>query len=120
MSLSNQIPGAPTRHQADYEPWILEHGEHVGEVSWLRREPAAPREIRAGLFRLTDATFDGIPVPYDFVCDETIYVVEGGVRIELETGEIYELASGDTASFPRSTKSTWTFHIPFMKFFVEN
>jgi uncharacterized cupin superfamily protein len=46
--------------------------------------------------------------------------VEGGVRIELETGEIYELASGDTASFPRSTKSTWTFHIPFMKFFVEN
>jgi hypothetical protein len=38
------------------------------------------------------------------------YVIQGSVTIELaETGERIELKAGDVASFPKGTRSTWTF-----------
>lgn len=41
------------------------------------------------------------------------------MSIELaETGERVELSAGDVASFPKGTRSTWSFTEPFKKFTV--
>jgi len=38
--------------------------------------------------------------------------------IDGETGERVELKAGDIASFPKGTRSVWTFSEPFKKFTV--
>ena len=104
-------------HRADaieYRPMFID-GEQVGEAHQLRNEGSRGNEHEACLWR-TDA-----PARYEyfFAGDESFYVLEGSVSIELvETGERVELKAGDIASFPNGTRSVWTFREPFKKFTV--
>ena len=104
-------------HRADaieYEPMFID-GEQVGEAQQLRNEGSHGNEHEACLWR-TDA-----PARYEyfFTGDESFYVLEGSVSIELvETGERVELKAGDISSFPIGTRSVWTFSEPFKKFTV--
>jgi uncharacterized cupin superfamily protein len=111
---------APTQyvvHRAEaieYRPMLI-GGEQVGEAHELRNEGSHGNEHEACLWR-TDA-----PARYEyfFSGDESFYVLEGSVSIELEqTGERVELRAGDIASFPKGTRSVWTFTEPFKKFTV--
>lgn len=49
---------------------------------------------------------------------ETIYVLEGQVTIEFESGDKVDLGPGDTAVFPAGNVATWTFRSPFKEVFV--
>lgn len=57
-------------------------------------------------------------VPYEFTEPETIHVLEGAVHITTEDGETATLRPGDIAAYPRGTRSTWRFEMPFRKLFV--
>jgi uncharacterized cupin superfamily protein len=104
-------------HRADaieYQPMVID-GAHVGEEHVLRREGTHGNEHEACVWR-TDA-----PAQYEylFAGDESFYVLEGSVAIDLVvTGERIELNAGDIASFPKGTQSVWTFSEPFKKFTV--
>jgi uncharacterized cupin superfamily protein len=104
-------------HRADaikYEPMLID-AQQIGEEHELRAEGFHGNEHAASLWR-TDA-----PARYEycFAGDESFYVIEGSVSIELvDTGERIELSAGDVASFERGTRSVWTFTEPFKKFTV--
>jgi uncharacterized cupin superfamily protein len=56
---------------------------------------------------------------YNFPGDESFLVISGVVRIALkDTGQTIELRTGDVASFPKGTRSTWTVVEPIEKFTV--
>ena len=98
----------------EYQPMFID-GAQVGEEHVLRSEGSQGNEHEAGLWR-TDA-----PARYEYVFpgDESFYVLDGSVAIDLEaTGERVELKAGDIASFPKGTESVWTFSEPFKKFTV--
>jgi uncharacterized protein len=98
----------------DFEPMMVD-GVPIGEVHWLRTEGSHGNQHEACLWR-TDA-----PASYDyfFEGDESFHVLEGSVSIEvLGTDERVELKAGDLASFPKGTRSVWTFSEPFKKFTV--
>jgi uncharacterized protein len=98
----------------EYQPMFI-GGEQVGEAQALRAEGSHGNEHEACLWR-TDA-----PARYDyyFTGDESFYVLEGSVSIELaQAGERIDLKAGDIASFPKGTRSVWTFSEPFTKFTV--
>jgi uncharacterized cupin superfamily protein len=50
--------------------------------------------------------------------DETILVLEGQVRIELDNGTAAELGPGGIAVLPRGTVATWHVKTRFKEFFV--
>ncbi len=98
----------------EYQPMFI-HGEQIGEAHELRNEESHGNEHEACLWRTkAPARYE-----YFFTGDESFYVIEGSVSIELmETGELIELKAGDIASFPKGTRSIWTFSEPFKKFTV--
>lgn len=102
------------RNAIVYRPMLVD-GSEVGEEHVLRSGGSHGNEHEAALWR-TDA-----PARYEYLFsgDESFYVVEGSVTIELmPTGERVELEAGDIASFPKGTRSVWTFTEPFKKFTV--
>jgi uncharacterized cupin superfamily protein len=100
-----------------YEPFLVAD-EPTGLVHWLRR-PGADG-FSAGIYRVEPGSYpDGTPVPYEFYVNETIHVIEGEVRIDMDDGSSMVLREGDIASFKQGSKSVWTFSAPFRKFFVE-
>lgn len=100
--------------EIDYQPMAI-HGIQVGEEHLLQDHGSHGNEHEASLWR-TDA-----PAQYDylFAGDESFYVLEGSVTIDLvATGDQVQLRAGDIASFPKGTRSIWTFDEPFKKFTV--
>jgi uncharacterized cupin superfamily protein len=89
----------------------------AGEVDWLRREDDGDRLLMAGVWRVTP---DEVPerTSIEFPHDETLYVIEGEMRVEVEDGPVLELKAGDFASFDRGTKVLWTILAPVREFFV--
>lgn len=73
--------------------------------------------LTAGLFK---AAPKGGPakIRYAFEGDETVYIVDGAVTIEVANGETIHLEAGDMASFPKGEVSTWTVEEPFQEVFV--
>jgi uncharacterized cupin superfamily protein len=90
----------------------------VGQVQWLRKPGDGDRPgLMAGFWSVTPEEMPA-GTPHEFPFDETIYVVEGAMRIEVDGGEAIELAEGDSASFNKGTKVAWTIHRPVTEFFV--
>lgn len=100
--------------EIEYQPMLID-GSQVGEEHVLQSHGSQGNEHEASLWR-TDA-----PARYEYVFpgDESFYVLEGSASIDLvATGERVELKAGDVASFPKGTRSIWTFSQTFKKFTV--
>jgi uncharacterized cupin superfamily protein len=85
-------------------------------VQWLRRDGDGDRHYDGGIWR---ATTEQLPEPfeYEFEHDETLYLISGAMRIEVEGGESYDFEAGDAASFNRGTKVRWTILADVEEFF---
>ena len=69
----------------------------------------------SGLSRFADAPE---PIRWTLPGRETILVLEGAARIEIEGGPVLELAVGDLASLPAGARTTWHLTTPFKEFWV--
>lgn len=90
----------------------------VGQVQWLRQPGDGGRDqLVAGFARVSPAD---APEPIEMVvhADETLFILEGHLRIEVIGGETLDLTSGTTASFNAGTQTRWTVLEPTVEFFV--
>lgn len=69
----------------------------------------------SGLSRFTNAPE---PVRWTLHGRETVLVLEGAARIEIEGGPVLELVAGDIASLPAGARTTWHLTTPFKEFWV--
>jgi quercetin dioxygenase-like cupin family protein len=67
----------------------------------------------AGLSRFVDADVVG---PWTLPVRETILILEGAARIEIEGGPVLDLQVGDMASLPKGAVTTWHLTLPFREF----
>lgn len=101
---------------SDFEPYeipeqdVLE-GEPNARIHWIRREGTGTQAV--GIYRGDPASFR-----YSWETDETIHVLEGTVRIELDGGDAVELGVGDVASFTAGASGIWHILEPFCELFV--
>ena len=58
------------------------------------------------------------PVVYTTPARETLLVLEGEAHIEIEGGPTLDLKSGDLASIPAGSVTTWRVTPPFKEFWV--
>ena len=65
--------------------------------------------IQSGLSRFTEVTE---PVTWTLPGRETILVLEGAARIEIEDGAVLELTAGDIASLPAGALSSAVHSLP--------
>ena len=98
--------------QAQFEdlPFPGELGKTAGQVAQIK-------EGRAEFWRGDESNMPRV-APYPFDREEVIYVIEGAVDIEFESGEKYSLKAGDVGAFAQGTPATWTFTFPFAKLSV--
>lgn len=98
----------------NFEPFMYKD-KPFGEVHWLRTTSGSEdRVLYAGLWKSEPAALD-----YAFDAgDETIHVLGGHLRVEMDNGDVVELDEGDVASFPKGHSCKWIMTTPFSKFFV--
>ena len=90
----------------------------VGTVQWVRRPGDGGRQdLSAGFWFITPEETPG-PMVVVGHADETVYVIEGRVRIEPEGGDAVELTAGGIASLNKGVPATWTVLEPTVEFFV--
>ncbi|GAA1632128.1 cupin domain-containing protein [Georgenia ruanii] len=102
---------------ATHDPAALEPFE-VGTVQWLRRPGDNGNEaLSAGIWTVSP---DDAPEPFDLPIeeDETVYIVSGHLRIEVQGGDAFDLTAGSMASFSRGAMTRWTVVEPTVEFFV--
>lgn len=95
-----------------YEPFIL------GRVQWVRRLGDGDRPaLSAGFWHVTT---EDAPEPFDLLieADETLQIIEGHLRIEVEGGESFDLLPGSAASFNKGAQTRWTVVEDTTEFFV--
>ena len=80
-----------TTFTATPDPTLREPFE-VGQVQWLRKPGDGGREgLMAGFWHVTPEEMPA-GTAHEFPFDETIYVVEGAMRIDVEGGELAVVA----------------------------
>jgi uncharacterized cupin superfamily protein len=89
---------------------VLE-GEPNARIHWIRPEGNGSQAV--GIYRGDPASFR-----YSWETDETVHVLEGSVRVELEDGDTVELGVGDIASFTAGGRGVWHILEPFCEVFV--
>lgn len=90
----------------------------LGQVQWVRKPGEGNRPALAcGYWHVTPAE---APEPFDLVihADETISIIEGHLRIEIEGGDTYDLTPGGAASFNKGARTRWEVLAPTVEFFV--
>lgn len=95
-----------------FEPFEL------GKVQWVRRPGDGERPaLSAGFWHVTT---EEAPEPFDLLihADETIHIIEGHLRIEVEGGQGFDLRPGSAASFNKGAKTRWTVVEDTTEFFV--
>jgi uncharacterized cupin superfamily protein len=90
----------------------------LGQVQWIRRFGEGDRPVLAcGFWHVTPAEASE---PFDLVmeADETVTIIGGHLRIEVEGGETYDLTAGGAASFNKGARTRWAVLAPTVEFFV--
>ena len=101
--------------ESDYIGFVGAEGGEAGVVAWLRSEGAEGRHLKAGMWRCeVEPEF-----PYLFGVDETFVMIEGVLRVTLDDGRTWDFGPGETASFLKGTRSTWTVVEPVLHFFIQ-
>ncbi|WP_111510101.1 cupin domain-containing protein [Mycobacterium kyogaense] len=85
----------------------------AGVVNWLRQDD----QVVSGFWRCTP---EEQPDVYEatFATNETVYIIEGRVEVEVVGGPVLDLAAGDSASFVKGTVGRWRVIEPVLEFFV--
>ncbi|MDF2050696.1 cupin domain-containing protein [Arthrobacter sp. Cr_A7] len=112
MTIAPAFSTSSTLDQAKNEPFEL------GQVQWVRRFGEGGREALAcGYWHVNPSE---APDPFDLImeADETIHILTGHLRIEVEGGEAYELTAGSSASFNKGVRTRWAVLAPTIEFFV--
>lgn len=103
---------------AGWEPFELPGGRVVGEVQLLRGDETDGGAYYNGFWRVPAGELPE-PFPYEMAQNETIYVIEGELTIEVDDGPTLDLAPGSMASFTAGTTTTWRLtKTPFKEAFV--
>ncbi|MGK9220447.1 MULTISPECIES: cupin domain-containing protein [unclassified Microbacterium] len=90
----------------------------VGVVQWTRRPGDGERpHLSSGFWFVTPEEAPGAMRVVGHA-DETVYILEGHLRIEPEGGEPFELTAGSVASFNKGAAALWTVLAPTVEFFV--
>jgi uncharacterized cupin superfamily protein len=71
--------------------------------------------LEAGLSRFTQASG---PVRWTLPARETVLVLEGEARLEIDDGPTLELKAGDVVSLPEGASTAWHLTLPFKEFWV--
>jgi hypothetical protein len=106
----------PTETEPAWRPmplpagWVLEGAPAPRGYVAL---PSAPGRPAAGVWECGAGRF-----AYRFERDETVYVLEGAVRVTDEAGHERALGPGDFAHFPRGASSVWSVAERLRKVFV--
>lgn len=95
----------------DFPADDLLEGEPNARVHWVR--PEGNGSHVAGVYRCDPSAFR-----YTWEADETIHVLEGSVRIEVDGGDKLDLGVGDVASFSAGDHGVWHVLEPFCELFV--
>jgi len=72
--------------------------------------------VEAGMSRMRGPLSE--PIHYSPPGRETLLVLEGAARIEIEDGPTLDLTVGSIASIPAGAKTTWHVTTPFKEFWV--
>ena len=91
----------------------FEADEEVGGSVHVLREDD---DVQAGVWAAPDEPGEG--TPFEFPHHETVYVLTGSVRIDIDGGPMLELGPGDMASFRKGVRSTWRPQPGFKEFWV--
>ena len=102
--------------------WVTRSGEERfspdpevgGSVHVLREDDA----VEAGLWAAPAPGDEPNTEAFEFPRHETIYVLTGSVRIDIEDGPTLELGPGDMASFRKGVRSVWNPSADFTEFWV--
>jgi uncharacterized cupin superfamily protein len=90
----------------------------VGTVQWVRRPGDGGRqELSSGFWFISPEQTPG-PMEVEGHADETVYIVEGRVRVQPAGEDAVELTAGSVASFNKGVPVTWTVLEPTVEFFV--
>ncbi|GAA3679332.1 hypothetical protein GCM10023081_16910 [Arthrobacter ginkgonis] len=95
-----------------FEPFEL------GTVQWLRRPGDNGNDtLSGGIWQVTP---EEAPEPFDLPIhqDETVYIVSGHLRIEVEGGDTFDLTAGSMASLSQGAMTRWAVLEPTVEFFV--
>jgi uncharacterized cupin superfamily protein len=118
------------RGRQHMSPILTEHLDHVDFESLDYSAVTTSGDACARIAKVCSAGVDGrlstvgvwtcMPCTFgsNLVTDETILVLEGEARIELDDGTAVDLQVGDIAVLPRGHTATWTVKTPFKEFFV--
>lgn len=93
--------------EARFEPMMVNEDTAVGELSWIKED----------YVQFWRGTAESCPqvVDYPIAREETVYVIEGSVEIELDDGSTHHLEPGDVATFRKGSETRWSFTFPFVK-----
>lgn len=93
--------------EAKFEPMMVSEDTSVGELSWIKKDHV----------QFWRGTPENCPqtVDYPIAREETVYILEGSVDIELEDGSMHHLEPGDVATFRKGSETRWSFTFPFVK-----
>ena len=100
--------------ESEYVAFVGAEGGTAGVVAWLRSTGAEGRTLKAGMWRCEKSEF-----PYLFGVDETFVMIEGILRVTLEDGTTADFGPGETASYLKGTRTTWTVVEPALHFFIQ-
>lgn len=98
--------------EKNFEPF------EVGLVQWLRKPGENDNEsLSAGFWKVSP---EDAPDPFDLSIEqnETIYIVSGHLRIEIDDGRTLEMLPGTAASLSIGALTRWTVVEPTIEFFV--
>jgi uncharacterized cupin superfamily protein len=107
---ASRVDGADSESFDFPEEDVLE-GQPNARVHWVRPEGHGSQMV--GVYRCDPAVFR-----YTWGADETIHVLEGRVRIEVEGEPSVELTAGGIASFSAGDRGVWHVLEPFCEVFV--
>lgn len=90
----------------------------VGVVHWTREPGTGGRtDLSSGFWFVSP---EDAPDPMTVVAhaDETIFIIEGRLRIEPQREAAFELSAGSSASMNKGSSAVWTILEPTVEFFV--
>lgn len=97
--------------QVDESAWIPDT-ETPGQIAMLVED----KNLMAGLWRSGGVAWEPFDVPMDY--DETLYVLSGSARLQLDDGPVMDLTPGDVIFVPKGAVAHWEPSIDFTELWM--